>query len=1521
MRRPLAVDDSALTPLDTPVTLAATANDTDSDGTIDAATVDLDPATPGQQTTFVVAGEGTFADDGVGNITFTPQAGFTGTSAITYTVNDNDGGISNTATISVRVNAPPMAVNDSAVTPVNIPVTLSVTANDSDSDGVVDTASVDLDPTTPGQQSTFVIAGQGAFTDDGASNVTFTPEAGFTGVSSITYTVDDNDGAASNAATIEITVQTGPAANDDAAVASLDTPVTFDITANDIAAVNPLDPASVDLDPATPGQQTTFVAAGEGTFSVDGAGNVTFTPEAGFTGTSAISYTIQDVDRGLSNEAAISVRVNAPPVAADDSASTPLDTPVTLSVTANDADTDGAIDAATVDLDPNTAGQQTTFIIAGQGVFSADGAGNVTFTPEPGFTGVASAAYTVSDNDGDASNTAAIDITVLAGPVANDDNAATQIDTPVTFNVTANDVGSANSIDPASVDLDPNTAGQQSSITVAGEGTFIVDASGNVTFAPEPGFTGVSSVTYVVDDTMGSPSNTATISVSVNAPPTAADDSISTPIDTPAVVSVTANDSDSDGVIDAATVDLDPSTAGQQTTLAVAGEGTFSVDGAGNVTFTPEPSFTGVSAISYTVNDNDGGVSNTATIQVTILNNGPLANDDTAHTPAGVPAEIPVLANDSDPEGNALSLTLTPVTPPSNGVVTLLPDGNVTYTPNPGFSGVDTFVYEVCDALGACDTAQVTVTVSTPDAANLPPTAVADNAYTLQDAPVDVVVLPNDADPEGQPLTITPPANTATAQGGVISVIGNVITYTPPPGFTGADTFTYEVCDAAGACDTAIVTVTVRPLGSDPVPTAVGDGAATQQDTPVAIDVLANDTHPANDILAIAAFTDGANGTVALDDGGTPTDPSDDQLIYTPNTGFTGHDVFTYTVIDANGDTAIAAVSVTVAAAGEPNVFDPPFGVKVINPAGFPELAWRMVWINNGNATANPVRITDRIPDGAAYVPDSVQCEAHGATTVTLCAFDATANQVVYEGSIAPDFGVLTEDEADNELIFSFRAAVPADFFGAIENQAEAQWDEDGDGDIDDDIAAGQQPVVTDDPNTTASGDPTATVFPPPPGACLFQFQLVEPEPAESPDANPEGVGDPVEGGFEGAEPRQIRQQAALPLSLSTPLDGHVVAGSSVTVAALPGPSAGVTLSAPITVTVANEDSEALPDIVEADGVKVEALDAAAEHIVVNQDGLAVILPADVLESDVSLAIATVSEAQLLMPLPGQAAAGFYHLSLSNGQTQLDAPVTLRLPYADADQNGFVDGNDIDEGLLTLWRYDADAEQWRHLGDAWVIAEHNVVSASTDQLGLVGLFRAADDRPATFAAPSDDVVAFGATSSAATDGNDSGDWWRISRVAQMPYVAAWDTTAIADGDYRLRVACAQDAAALSELESATSALSAGNGNSSSCFIATAAFGSPLAPQVQVLRDFRDAYLMQSAIGRWLVSQYYRFSPPLADVIRRHDGLRAVTRAALTPLIRTAQLAQWRHAGLLAAGMLLALTGALGLGYRRWRRSQ
>jgi uncharacterized repeat protein (TIGR01451 family) len=105
------------------------------------------------------------------------------------------------------------------------------------------------------------------------------------------------------------------------------------------------------------------------------------------------------------------------------------------------------------------------------------------------------------------------------------------------------------------------------------------------------------------------------------------------------------------------------------------------------------------------------------------------------------------------------------------------------------------------------------------------------------------------------------------------------------------------------------------------------------------------------------------------------------------------------------------------------DVFDPPLGRKIVNPAGLPELEWRMVWINGGNITAMAVRITDTVPAGTTYVPGSLTCEPRGDSTLERCEFDVAANQVVYEGNMTPNLGATTEDAATHDMEGNVRPA------------------------------------------------------------------------------------------------------------------------------------------------------------------------------------------------------------------------------------------------------------------------------------------------------------------------------------------------------------------------------------------------------------------------------------------------------------------------------------------------------------------
>jgi len=292
--------------------------------------------------------------------------------------------------------------------------------------------------------------------------------------------------------------------------------------------------------------------------------------------------------------------------------------------------------------------------------------------------------------------------------------------------------------------------------------------------------------------------------------------------------------------------------------------------------------------------------------------------DDSVSTPLDTPADIDILANDTGipPDG-----TLT-VTEPSSGTLELndvgtpddISDDSVTYTPNEGFEGTDTFEYTVCDAAGTCDTGTVTITVGT-----LPVLDVVDDSVsTPLDTPADIDILANDTGipPDGT-LTVTEPSSGTLELNDVGTpddISDDSVTYTPNEGFEGTDTFEYTVCDAAGTCDTGTVTITVGTL---PVLDVVDDSEVTDQETSVNIDIFANDSGvPSNGFLT---FEGPSNGSITLNEGGTPDDLLDDFVIYTPNANFSGTDTFEYTVCDVLGNCDTALVTIAV---NEPQIIE-----------------------------------------------------------------------------------------------------------------------------------------------------------------------------------------------------------------------------------------------------------------------------------------------------------------------------------------------------------------------------------------------------------------------------------------------------------------------------------------------------------------------------------------------------------------------------------------------------------------------
>ena len=392
-------------------------------------------------------------------------------------------------------------------------------------------------------------------------------------------------------------------------------------------------------------------------------------------------------------------------------------------------------------------------------------------------------------------------------------------------------------------------------------------------------------------------------------------------------------------------------------------------------------------------------------------NNAPAAAADGATTNEDTAVTLAVLGNDSDVDGDSLSVGA--VTQGANGTVVINGDNTVTYTPNADFNGADSFTYTVSDGNGGSDTATVSVTVN---AVNDAPVAAADSGAIGEDTLLNVAasgVLSNDSDPESDPLTVTA-FDALSAKGAAVTVNADgSYSYDPTgsatlpalaAGATTTDIFTYTVSDGNGGSDTATVTITVTGVNDAPV--AVDDAAATAVDTAVIISVLANDTDPdTGDTLSITGVTQGANGT-ALDNG-------DGTVTYTPNLSFSGTDTFTYTADDGQGgsDTGTVTVYVDTGIMGTSgddtlsgtNGVDIMFGLD-----GNDDLKGRdgddTIYGGDGNDTLNGQGDSDALFGGAGddiLVWDSIDTTIDGGSgTDTLNASGADVDITTFAGTI-----------------------------------------------------------------------------------------------------------------------------------------------------------------------------------------------------------------------------------------------------------------------------------------------------------------------------------------------------------------------------------------------------------------------------------------------------------------------------------------------------------------------------------------
>lgn len=343
-----------------------------------------------------------------------------------------------------------------------------------------------------------------------------------------------------------------------------------------------------------------------------------------------------------------------------------------------------------------------------------------------------------------------------------------------------------------------------------------------------------------------------------------------------------------------------PITAVLETTTS---GGTLTLRPDGSFSYLPNNGFSGQDFFTYRATDATL-TSNVATVTLTVPSPSqpPVAVDDSATTTLNQSVLVDVLANDSDPENDPI--TLVSAGQPTHGS-TVIEDGQIRYIPAPNYTGSDSFTYLI-SSNGGFDEGTVLVTVET---GNRAPVAVSDNVQTVEDTAVTFDPTANDTDGDNDPITLV---SVSGETKGTVVINGNQVTYTPNPNINGLDTLSYTITDGVVSATGQII-VAISAVAEDPVANA--DSVQTPENTPVSIDVLANDLDPDGLSLSLSQVSAPAHGTATIVNG---------QIEYTPTAFYWGADSFTYTVRNSAGRFVQGTVTVDVLRVNEVPVWIPP---------------------------------------------------------------------------------------------------------------------------------------------------------------------------------------------------------------------------------------------------------------------------------------------------------------------------------------------------------------------------------------------------------------------------------------------------------------------------------------------------------------------------------------------------------------------------------------------------------------------
>jgi gliding motility-associated-like protein len=787
-----------------------------------------------------------------GIILYEPEPSFSGPDSFSYEVCDFDQECSS-ATVQVTVsNEAPIANNDVVYLREDETEIFNVIQNDVDPQNNLDASSLTI--ISPAQHGEVTVLSNG--------ELRYSPELNFYGIDECYYMVCDVDGYCSSAVVTFIIQQVNDMPGiTGQRVISIPEDMTYTLTLNDLTVE--------DIDNVYPDDFALYVIPGAN-YSLSGN---TVRPDRNFYGQLTVYLEVSDQeeanDRSEVFECTINVvPVNDPPVITNQ-----------ISITTNE---DIPVEIEVTDLqisDPDNVFPNDFVLVILPGLhYSVEG---TTITSTPNYFGSLNIPIYVSDQEEANDRSGVFNLIVEVLPVN---------DAPLTYNLnqsTPENVALQFSMANMVTDVDGNVDYESFEYTsVPANGTLTVNNENRaLTYQPNVGFSGEDNFNFRFYDTEGLVSNISTVAIRVNnAAPNAIDDAVVLNEDERANINVLENDTDPQNNIDASTILI---ITNPQFGLLEPNVNT------GIIAYMPNANFYGSDQFTYRICDEDGYCDEASVhLQVLSVNDAPTAINDEGETYEDAPLVLNVLSNDTDIDSDKEGFIVSVYSYPSNGSVTVNTETmRLSYWPFENYFGNDYMEYEVCDDQGACSIGAILVSIIP---VNDVPNAYDDIAETIQGQEVSVNVVVNDIDIDDN-LDITSVTIVSQPVYGNASVetLTGSVNYTPDTEFYGEDSFRYQVCDTEGACQTAMVKVTVK--GHNIPPECENDTIYMSDGELVSFSVLINDIDQnGDDIIVVIDEYHTLNGDLFEIENGSFSYQSVERL-------YCIKEVFSYQGCDASG--------------------------------------------------------------------------------------------------------------------------------------------------------------------------------------------------------------------------------------------------------------------------------------------------------------------------------------------------------------------------------------------------------------------------------------------------------------------------------------------------------------------------------------------------------------------------------------------------------------------------------------------